>query len=114
MNTSAMLSEDQAWAAVLARDPAADAELVYAVTTTGIFCRPTCPSRRPERENVRFFPDPAAAADAGFRPCRRCRPQQRKNQNGRGDQQQTHNLLPPQPFPPRRFGQGYSSPGRIL
>jgi AraC family transcriptional regulator of adaptative response/methylated-DNA-[protein]-cysteine methyltransferase len=77
MNTSAMLSEDQAWAAVLARDPAADAELVYAVTTTGIFCRPTCPSRRPERENVRFFPDPAAAADAGFRPCRRCRPQQR-------------------------------------
>lgn len=42
------------------------------------------------------------------------RPQQRKNQNGRGDQQQTHNLLPPQPFPPRRFGQGYSSPGRIL
>jgi len=77
MNTAAMFSEDQAWAAVLARDPAADAELVYAVTTTGVFCRPTCPSRRPARANVVFFPDPATALSAGYRPCRRCRPQQR-------------------------------------
>ncbi len=76
MNTSAMLTDDQAWAAILARDPSADAELVYAVTTTGVFCRPTCPSRRPDRANVRFFSDPAAAVSAGFRPCRRCRPQQ--------------------------------------
>lgn len=77
MIPTAMLTEDQAWAAVLARDPAADAELVYAVTTTGVFCRPTCPSRRPERANVRFFASPGAALSAGFRPCRRCRPQQR-------------------------------------
>ncbi len=77
MNASAMLTEDQAWAAVLARDPAADAEMVYAVTTTGVFCRPTCPSRRPSRQNVVFFPDPATAVSAGYRPCRRCRPQQR-------------------------------------
>jgi AraC family transcriptional regulator of adaptative response/methylated-DNA-[protein]-cysteine methyltransferase len=77
MITAAMLSEDQAWAAVLARDAAADAEMVYAVTTTGVFCRPTCPSRRPARGNVLFFPDPATAMSAGFRPCRRCRPQQR-------------------------------------
>jgi AraC family transcriptional regulator of adaptative response/methylated-DNA-[protein]-cysteine methyltransferase len=77
MNTSAMLTEDQAWTAVLARDPAADAEMVYAVTTTGVFCRPTCPSRRPARQNVVFFPDPATAVSAGYRPCRRCRPQQR-------------------------------------
>jgi len=77
MNTSAMLTSDQAWAAILARDPSADAELVYAVTTTGVFCRPTCPSRRPDRTNVRFFPDASAAARAGFRPCRRCRPQER-------------------------------------
>ena len=77
MNTAAMLNDDQAWAAVLARDPAADAELVYAVTTTGVFCRPTCPSRRPSRTNVVFFPDPATAQAAGYRPCRRCRPQQR-------------------------------------
>ncbi|MGA7886012.1 MAG: bifunctional DNA-binding transcriptional regulator/O6-methylguanine-DNA methyltransferase Ada [Acidobacteriaceae bacterium] len=66
------LSPEQAWAAVQARD--ASAELVYAVVTTGIFCRPTCPSRRPDRTNVRFFPEPAAALRAGFRPCRRCRP----------------------------------------
>lgn len=72
-----MLTDDQAWAAILARDPSADAELVYAVTTTGVFCRPTCPSRRPGRANVRFFPDPGAALSAGFRPCQRCRPQQR-------------------------------------
>lgn len=77
MNTAAMLTEDQAWAAVLARDPAADAEMVYAVTTTGIFCRPTCPSRRPTRNNVRFFPDAPSALHAGFRPCERCRPHQR-------------------------------------
>lgn len=77
MNTAAMLPDDQAWAAVLARDPAADAELVYAVTTTGVFCRPTCPSRRPARTNVIFFSDSSAAMSAGFRPCRRCRPQQR-------------------------------------
>jgi AraC family transcriptional regulator of adaptative response/methylated-DNA-[protein]-cysteine methyltransferase len=77
MNTAAMLTEDQAWAAVLARDPAADAEMVYAVKTTGVFCRPTCPSRRPQRGNVVFFADPVAAINAGYRPCRRCRPQQR-------------------------------------
>jgi AraC family transcriptional regulator of adaptative response/methylated-DNA-[protein]-cysteine methyltransferase len=70
-----MLPEDQAWAAVLARDPAADAEMVYAVKTTGVFCRPTCPSRRPARTHVVFFPDSNAAIGAGYRPCRRCRPQ---------------------------------------
>jgi AraC family transcriptional regulator of adaptative response/methylated-DNA-[protein]-cysteine methyltransferase len=72
-----MMTDDQAWAAVLARDPVADGELVYAVTTTGVFCRPTCPSRRPARGNVVFFSDPATALSAGYRPCRRCRPQQR-------------------------------------
>jgi AraC family transcriptional regulator, regulatory protein of adaptative response / methylated-DNA-[protein]-cysteine methyltransferase len=76
MSAIAMLTEDQAWAAILSRDPAADAELVYAVTTTGVFCRPTCPSRRPSRDNVRFFADARSAASAGFRPCRRCRPTQ--------------------------------------
>lgn len=79
MNLIAMLTDKQAWTAVLARDPAADAQMVYAVTTTGVFCRPTCPSRRPSRENVRFFPDADAAQHAGFRPCRRCRPQARYN-----------------------------------
>lgn len=77
MSTIAMLNPDQAWTAVLRRDPAADAELVYAVTTTGIFCRPTCPSRRPARAHVVFFPSASAAQQAGFRACRRCRPHER-------------------------------------
>ena len=77
MEAAVMLNEEQAWSAVLARDATADAEMVYAVTTTGVFCRPTCPSRRPARENVRFFSDPDAAIHAGYRPCRRCRPLER-------------------------------------
>jgi AraC family transcriptional regulator, regulatory protein of adaptative response / methylated-DNA-[protein]-cysteine methyltransferase len=64
----------QHWAAVLARDGASDGRFVYAVTTTGIFCRPSCRSRKPNPRNVRFFPDPAAAAAAGFRACKRCDP----------------------------------------
>lgn len=66
---------DRAWAAVLHRDPT-PRHFVYAVTTTGIFCRSGCPSRTPARQNVRFFPTPAAAQAAGFRPCRRCHPLQ--------------------------------------
>jgi AraC family transcriptional regulator of adaptative response/methylated-DNA-[protein]-cysteine methyltransferase len=60
------------WEQVLARDP--HARFVYAVRTTGIFCRPSCPSRRPKRPNVEFFPDPQTATVAGFRACLRCRP----------------------------------------
>lgn len=63
------------WAAVAGRDPAADGRFVYAVQTTGIFCRPTCRSRRPRPENVRYYPTPAAATAHGYRPCRRCRPE---------------------------------------
>ncbi|HEX6926622.1 MAG TPA: bifunctional DNA-binding transcriptional regulator/O6-methylguanine-DNA methyltransferase Ada [Longimicrobiaceae bacterium] len=61
------------WQAVLERDRAYDGKFVYAVRTTGIFCRPSCPARRPKRGSVRFF-TPADAIRAGFRPCRRCRP----------------------------------------
>lgn len=61
------------WQAVLERDRAYDGTFVYAVRTTGIFCRPSCPARRPKRSSVRFF-TAAEAARAGFRPCRRCRP----------------------------------------
>jgi AraC family transcriptional regulator, regulatory protein of adaptative response / methylated-DNA-[protein]-cysteine methyltransferase len=75
MISAAMLPEEQAWAAVLSRDSAADAEMVYAVKTTGVFCRPTCPSRRPARTHVVFFPDADSAVRAGYRACRRCRPQ---------------------------------------
>ncbi|HEX2252772.1 MAG TPA: bifunctional DNA-binding transcriptional regulator/O6-methylguanine-DNA methyltransferase Ada [Thermoanaerobaculia bacterium] len=65
---------EAAWRAVAARDAASDGRFVFAVTTTGIYCRPSCPARRPLRSNVCFFADPAAAEAAGFRACRRCRP----------------------------------------
>lgn len=69
-----MSAHDWRWTAVAARDRAADGRFVYAVTSTGIFCRPSCPSRRPRREGVRFFNSAAAAAQAGFRACKRCQP----------------------------------------
>ncbi len=64
----------RAWQQVLRRDASADGEFVYAVRSTGIYCRPSCPSRRPQRRNVQFFPTPAMAEAAGFRPCLRCEP----------------------------------------
>jgi AraC family transcriptional regulator of adaptative response/methylated-DNA-[protein]-cysteine methyltransferase len=67
-------SDADRWTAVLGRDRAADGLFVYAVTSTGVFCRPTCPSRRPARERVRFFGTAAEAEREGFRACRRCHP----------------------------------------
>jgi len=67
-----MISSNQKWTMVLARDMQGDGQFVYAVKSTGIFCRPSCPSRRPRREQVRFFDSPAQAEQAGFRACRRC------------------------------------------
>ena len=66
------LDPETAWKQLVARDR--DARLVYGVTTTGIFCRPGCASRRPLRENVRFFQTAVEAQSAGFRACKRCRP----------------------------------------
>ena len=68
------MDDEECWRAVLARDRAADARFVFAVTSTGVFCRPSCAARRPRRENTRFFADTAAAERAGFRACLRCRP----------------------------------------
>lgn len=65
---------DAAWAAVLRRDRAADGRFVTGVLSTGIYCRPSCAARHPNRANVRFFADGASARAAGLRPCRRCRP----------------------------------------
>ncbi len=65
---------DPRWEAVRTRDRAADGRFVYAVRSTGIFCRPSCPSRRPRPDRVAFYATPHEAAAAGFRPCRRCRP----------------------------------------
>ena len=62
------------WQQVLERDPAADGQFVYAVKSTKIYCKPSCPSRRPTRKNVTFFPTPEAAQAAGYRACLRCDP----------------------------------------
>ena len=70
----ALSSEDQRWDAVLARDSAHDGEFVFAVSSTGVYCRPSCAARRPRRENVAFFSHPEQAEKAGFRACLRCRP----------------------------------------
>jgi AraC family transcriptional regulator, regulatory protein of adaptative response / methylated-DNA-[protein]-cysteine methyltransferase len=72
--TFSALSATRQWRAVQARDRRFDGTFVYAVRSTGIYCRPSCPSRRPRRTQVRFFPIPEAAEALGFRPCRRCRP----------------------------------------
>lgn len=68
------MNEQTMWAAVVDRDAAQDGRFVYGVLTTGVYCRPACPSRRPLRKNVRFFASAAAAQEAGMRPCRRCNP----------------------------------------
>lgn len=65
---------DTAWRAVASRDRAWDGHFVYGVTSTRIFCRPSCPSRRPRRDRIRVFPTSEEAKTAGFRACRRCRP----------------------------------------
>jgi AraC family transcriptional regulator, regulatory protein of adaptative response / methylated-DNA-[protein]-cysteine methyltransferase len=68
------ISDSAAWQAVLDRDRQFDGQFVYAVRSTGVYCRPSCPSRRPRREQVDFYETNEAAAQAGFRPCKRCRP----------------------------------------
>lgn len=73
---AATTAGDPRWAAVMARDPAADGRFFYSVKTTGVYCRPSCASRRARPENVAFHDTAAAAERAGFRPCKRCRPDQ--------------------------------------
>ncbi len=67
-------TDDQRYDAVRRRDRAQDGAFLYAVRTTGVYCRPSCAARLARRENVSFHPDSAAAERAGFRPCQRCRP----------------------------------------
>ncbi len=66
--------DDERWQAMVDRDRRADRTFYYSVATTGVYCRPSCGARLPRRENVRFHASPADAERAGFRPCRRCRP----------------------------------------
>lgn len=74
---AATAAEDARWASVMQRDPSADGTFYYSVRTTGVYCRPSCASRLARRENVRFHATCADAERAGFRPCKRCRPNER-------------------------------------
>jgi AraC family transcriptional regulator of adaptative response/methylated-DNA-[protein]-cysteine methyltransferase len=77
MRTAQSLSlrdDDSRWLAVAARERRADGQFVYAVSSTGIYCRPSCASRRPRRDRVAFFDTPEGAAREGYRACLRCRP----------------------------------------
>lgn len=73
-SAAAPFDVEEAWQAVITRDLMYADRFLYAVATTGIYCRPGCASRAPRREHVRFFRAPAEAQAAGFRPCKRCRP----------------------------------------
>lgn len=73
---------DQRWRQVVSRDAGADGAFVYAVRTTGIFCRPSCPSRRPLARHVAFFATPDDARRAGFRACLRCKPENVRDRCG--------------------------------
>ena len=70
------LTDERRWRAVAERDRGADGLFFYAVRSTGVYCRPGCSSRRPKRANVEFFDTSEAAENAGYRPCRRCRPEE--------------------------------------
>ena len=72
--TQPTMSDDECWQAVQQRDRGRDGQFVLAVRTTGIYCRPSCPAKQPNRKNVLFFADAGAAEQAGFRACRRCTP----------------------------------------
>lgn len=71
--------DERRWNAVVDRDSSHDGRFFYAVRTTGVYCRPSCPSRRPLRSNVRFFAGADSAEQEGYRPCKRCRPRERPN-----------------------------------
>src|SRR5688500_14213666 len=76
MSPEPSTESDSRWAAVVARDRAADGAFYYSVETTGVYCRPSCAARRPNPKNVRFHRTRAEAERAGFRPCKRCKPDQ--------------------------------------
>src|SRR6266705_2741611 len=80
-NMPAIMNNPELWNAVLARDASRDGSFVFAVRSTGIYCRPSCPARRPRREQVSFFQIPEAAEQAGFRACRRCHPRRARTED---------------------------------
>ena len=73
---AAAAENDHRWASIVARDPKADGRFYYSVETTGVYCRPSCAARLARPENVRFHKSCEDAERAGFRPCKRCKPDQ--------------------------------------
>ena len=76
VDAAAAVERDPRWGAVVARSPGAEGTFFYSVRTTGVYCRPSCPARTPRPENVRFHASREDAERAGFRPCKRCKPDQ--------------------------------------
>src|SRR5689334_389236 len=72
--SAAAITRDPRWSALLARDSKADGTFFYSVRSTGVYCRPSCAARPPRPANVRFHQTAAEAEQAGFRPCKRCKP----------------------------------------
>jgi len=85
MTMPSVTNNPDMWNAVLARDASRDGSFVFAVRSTRIYCRPSCPARRPRREQVEFFPLPEAAEQEGFRACKRCKPRGAKSNDPRSD-----------------------------
>src|SRR5256885_12828801 len=77
------MNNPELWSAVLSRDASRDGSFVFAGRSTGIYCRPSCPARRPRREQVSFFQVPEAAEREGFRACRRCHPRRVRSVDSR-------------------------------
>src|SRR2546423_448578 len=84
-NTAPAINGDARWQAVNTRDRGFDGQLFYAVKTTGIYCRPSCPSRRPKPENIEYYFDADAAERAGFRACLRCKPREQNFTHAEAD-----------------------------
>ncbi len=78
---------ERRWQSMVRRDPRADGEFVYAVKTTGVYCRPSCPSKTAKRQNVAFFDTAGLAVAAGYRACKRCKP------NALSQPQRRHELV---------------------
>ncbi len=82
--------QDEMWTAIINCNPAYDGRFFYGVVTTGIFCRPSCKSKNPKKEHVRIFQSAQEAVGAGFRPCKRCQPDQMVWPDGSSVAPQTH------------------------
>ena len=108
------LTEARMRAAVAARDAGFDGHFVYAVRSTGVYCRPGCPSRAARPDNLSFHAGPAEAEEAGFRPCRRCRPGCRACRRCRAAARLPRMRRRSRGRPPRNDGSGRPPGGRRL